>query len=70
MYDKKELCEKIRELYPDIGECGIDVELFVEFREGLGAIGKMLGIEERFNLVGFGVGLIVLQADDFLRFCL
>jgi hypothetical protein len=27
MYDKKELCKKIRELYPDIGECGIDVDV-------------------------------------------
>jgi len=27
MYNKKELCEKIRELYPDIGECGIDVDV-------------------------------------------
>jgi len=27
MYDKKELCEKIRELYPDIGECDIDVNV-------------------------------------------
>ena len=25
MLDKNELCEKIRKLYPDIGECGIDV---------------------------------------------
>lgn len=31
MYDKKELCDKIREIYPDIGECGINVE--VEFDE-------------------------------------
>jgi hypothetical protein len=31
MIDKKELCEKIRELYPDIGECGIDVD--VEYDE-------------------------------------
>jgi hypothetical protein len=29
MVDKKALCDKIRELYPDIGECGIDVD--VEF---------------------------------------
>jgi hypothetical protein len=29
MIDKNELCEKIRVLYPDIGECGIDVD--VEF---------------------------------------
>ncbi|MFP3999471.1 MAG: hypothetical protein ACLFNW_08985 [Desulfobacterales bacterium] len=25
MYDKNELCQKIRDIYPDIGECGIDV---------------------------------------------
>jgi hypothetical protein len=25
MIDKKDLCEKIRQLYPDVGECGIDV---------------------------------------------
>ena len=29
MYDKEELCRKITELYPDIGECGIDIQ--VEF---------------------------------------
>ncbi|MDP4857665.1 MAG: hypothetical protein NWR42_09650 [Desulfobacterales bacterium] len=29
MYDKAELCEKIRSIYPDIGECGIDIN--VEF---------------------------------------
>ena len=27
MIDKAALCEKIRELYPDIGECGIDVDV-------------------------------------------
>ena len=31
MLDKKELCEKIRSIYPDIGECGIDVD--VEYDE-------------------------------------
>ena len=31
MIDKKELCRKIIELYPDIGQCGIDVN--VEFDE-------------------------------------
>ncbi|MFO7859681.1 MAG: hypothetical protein R6U41_00520 [Desulfosalsimonas sp.] len=25
MADKEALCEKIKEIYPDIGECGIDV---------------------------------------------
>jgi len=27
MNDKQTLCEKIREIYPDIGECGIDVNV-------------------------------------------
>lgn len=25
--DKNELCQKIEEIYPDIGECGIDVDV-------------------------------------------
>lgn len=27
MIDKAQLCEKIRKIYPDIGECGIDVQV-------------------------------------------
>ncbi len=27
MIDKAELCEKIRVIYPDIGECGIDIDV-------------------------------------------
>jgi hypothetical protein len=27
MHDKKELCEKIRSVHPDIGQCGIDVDV-------------------------------------------
>ncbi|MBN1850396.1 MAG: hypothetical protein JW932_17630 [Deltaproteobacteria bacterium] len=27
MHDKKELCDKIRSLYPEIGECGINVDV-------------------------------------------
>ncbi|MFC1515223.1 hypothetical protein ACFL7E_00535 [Thermodesulfobacteriota bacterium] len=27
MIDKKTLCDKIIELYPDIGECGIDINV-------------------------------------------
>jgi len=30
MIDKNVLCEKIRELYPDIGICGIDIEVTYE----------------------------------------
>jgi len=25
--EKQQLCDKIRELYPDVGECGIDVDV-------------------------------------------
>ncbi len=31
MLSKEKLCQKIRELYPDIGECGIDID--VDFDE-------------------------------------
>ncbi len=27
MHDKNELCEKIKSIHPDIGECGIDVNV-------------------------------------------
>ena len=27
MIDKQQLCEKIRALYPDIGQCGIDIDV-------------------------------------------
>jgi len=27
MYDHRELCEKITALYPEIGECGIDIDV-------------------------------------------
>lgn len=30
MHDKKELCDKIREIYPDIGECGINVDVMYD----------------------------------------
>jgi hypothetical protein len=30
MIDKNQLCEKIREIYPDIGQCGIDVEVLFD----------------------------------------
>jgi len=35
MIDKEELCQRIIALYPDIGECGIDVN--VDFDEGQNA---------------------------------
>ena len=27
MYTKEELCKKITEIYPEIGECGIDIDV-------------------------------------------
>jgi hypothetical protein len=32
MISKEQLCEKIREIYPDIGQCGIDLD--VEYDSG------------------------------------
>lgn len=34
MLDKKELCRKITSLYPDIGECGIDVAVDFDKAKG------------------------------------
>ena len=31
MINKEQLCQKIREIYPDIGECGIDVKVDYDF---------------------------------------
>jgi hypothetical protein len=33
MLDKKELCDKIQQLYPDIGECGIDLTVDYDKRQ-------------------------------------
>ena len=33
MIDKNKLCQKIRDLYPDIGECGIDVDVVYDSTE-------------------------------------
>lgn len=33
MLDKKELCDKIQQLYPDIGECGIDLTVDYDRRQ-------------------------------------
>jgi hypothetical protein len=30
MYGKKELCDKIRSIYPEIGECGIDIDVIYD----------------------------------------
>ena len=27
MIDKDQLCRKIRDIYPDIGECGVDINV-------------------------------------------
>jgi len=34
MIEKAEICEKIREIYPDIGECGIDVDVAFDQVQG------------------------------------
>ncbi len=34
MHDKEELCKKIKSIYPDIGECGIDVDVRYDENQG------------------------------------
>ena len=38
MHDKKELCDKIISLYPEIGEWGIDVELDFDSEKNVWAV--------------------------------
>ena len=33
MFNKKALCDKIKEIYPEIGECGIDVDVEQELKD-------------------------------------
>ena len=33
MIEKKELCDKIQEIYPEIGECGIDLTVDYDKRQ-------------------------------------
>lgn len=35
MYNKEELCEKIHQMYPEIGRCGININ--IEFDDGANA---------------------------------
>ena len=35
MHDKNKLCDKIRSIYPEVGECGIDLD--VEYSQEKGA---------------------------------
>lgn len=30
MHDERELCERIRSIYPEIGECGVDVNVYFD----------------------------------------
>jgi hypothetical protein len=30
MYNRQELCEKITQIYPEIGECGIDLDVYFD----------------------------------------
>ena len=55
MHDKKQLCEKIRSIYPDIGECGIDIDVeydetkkawIVDLKQGRHELKTHLEVEE------------------------
>jgi hypothetical protein len=38
MHDKNELCEKITSLFPEIGQCGIDVEVDYNSKKNAGLL--------------------------------
>lgn len=45
MYNAKELCEKITELYPEIGTCGIDVHVVKNTRENTWVVNLKKGTQ-------------------------
>lgn len=48
MIDKNELCEKIINIYPDIGQCGIEVQVEYDESQSLGIeIAQLRGNLER-----------------------
>lgn len=34
MFDKEELCQKIHDLYPDVGECGLNIDAYYSTAKG------------------------------------
>ena len=46
MHDKKELCEKIRSVHPDIGECGIELNVDWDESKKVWAVDLKKGVEE------------------------
>ena len=46
MHTKKELCEKIISIYPDIGECGIDVDVELDDKNNFYVVDLKKGTRE------------------------
>ena len=81
MFDKAALCEKIRTIYPDIGECGIDLDvdydgekqsIVVHLRKGSKSIKHYLPDEdaqacmEGKQCVALGVEIAQLRDERYL----
>lgn len=77
MYDKDELCGKIKEIYPDIGECGIDVKVdydeqkkawIVDLKKGVHELKTHLEPEDAETCMQgrqcIGLGLQIAQLKD------
>lgn len=78
MLGKNELCEKIRSIFPDIGECGIDLMVdyddtkkawVVDLKKGAASLKTHLEIEEADlcmsgkQCVGLGIQIAQLKAN-------
>ncbi len=78
MLGKNELCEKIRSMFPDIGECGIDVTVdfdddkkawVVDLKKGTEHLKTHLEVEEADSCVagkqcvGLGIQIAQLRAN-------
>ncbi len=77
MYNKEQICDKIREIYPDIGACGIDVALdfdrenhawTVDLKRGNRKLKTFVEPEDAENCLEgrqcFGLGFQIAQLKD------
>lgn len=64
MIDKEALCQKIREIYPDVGECGIDVEADFDSASGRWTVHLKKGSKHLKTYLEEGDAELCLQGQE------
>ena len=64
MINKSELCNKIKEIYPDIGECGIDIEVGYDDKIGKWMVDLNKGAKQLKTYLETGDAELCLQGKQ------